>query len=379
MLIRFYFLNIILIQTCFAAWSSESLSIMNSKKKYVEYTKPAFITYWGGVKRYFLGRDLEGIEFKYKDPLLTKPFNVYYKKSSKKKAPLIIFFPGIHGNYSGQISPSIINWFEQVDHHVFSLPNFLHVDYIKAGPKYDLSNTATLDAQVALNAISAGVDKIGKENISHISFVGESLGAFLAASTVNVFESFKYKSMIKNVILLWPPLIMNKTLKRFDRFINATKETHSECSMVMNFYRKLRFYVFQEKPHSFSIEDEVCLDAEMFHGAFLKSINKAYSAHAKRVKIKKDKPQNFTEFFKLYNPNFIKVINDENQNINLKYLLSLWKKEDVNLKVVSSTDDFINEPSDWDDIESKYLYEWGSHCAPLSLDDWGMILSKEVL
>tara|TARA_B100001971_G_C18268036_1_gene596455 strand:+ start:27916 stop:29058 length:1143 start_codon:yes stop_codon:yes gene_type:complete len=366
----------------FAQWNEASLKLLESKQNYIKYTKPAFITYWGGVKRYLKGAGLEGDEFQYQDPSLTSEVDLYlYKKASSKKLPLVVFFPGIHGNHEGRISPVVLNWFERKDFHVGSVPNFLNVNYIKAKPKYDKENSGKLDSQVALRAVDAMVKEIGKENISHITFVGESLGAFLSASMVRFINDHPYlKANVKNVIFMWPPLNIGKTLTNFDRNINNTKDVYAQCNFAQDLFRFFKYLVWQETPSDFNAEDEVCLDAALYHAAFLKSIRKAFKAYADTFEDDKTpEPNNFSEFFQAYNPNFIKVARTQGQALSLKNFIAGWKSYDISVKVVSSTDDFLNNLADWKEIEDKFLFNWGSHCAPLALDEWGEILVKESL
>lgn len=366
----------------YAQWSPDSIDLMKSKLDYVKYDKPAFISYWGGVKRYLKGEGLRGDEISLSSKLLKNKIDTYfYISKSKSIKPLIILFPGIYGNYSGDLSPYIINIFEEADYHVFSFPNFLHESYIKATPLYTEENTIKLDSLVALELIEKAVGKIGLEKISHISFVGESLGAFLAASTGQYLDSFKLlKDKVKNVLLLWPPLNLPKTLKLFDKNIISTRETHNQCNYFINFYRKFMFYLFQEKPHEYSNTDEQCLDAEMYHGAFLKGVERAFNG-LKDIKddIKGKPPKTFEEFFEKYNPSYITILKEKEDELLLKNYIKVWKENNANVKVASSVDDFINNKSDWDEISDKFLFNWGSHCAPLALDEWNQILKNEVL
>lgn len=364
-----------------ASWSESSITLFKSKQSYIKYEKPAFITYWGGVKRYLKGGSLNGDEVEYQDPSVKYEIKVYIYKKDNKKRPLVILFPGIHGSHNGRISPVIINWFEKKSFHFASVPNFLHKDYIKAKPKYDDNNSSTLDSQIALRAIDFIVNKIGKENISHITFLGESLGAFLSSSTVRFINDHEYlKQSIKNVILLWPPLKIGKALVNFDGNINKTKAVHEKCNFVQDLYRFFKILVWQDLPKNYNLEDETCLDAALYHAAFLKSIRRAHQSYIDTYDIEMEKlPNNFSDFFREYNPNFIKVAKNNEDQLSLKNFIVGWKSLNKNVKVVSSTDDFLNNLSDWDDIEDKFLFNWGSHCAPLALDMWGEILTSEAL
>jgi hypothetical protein len=365
-----------------AQWSANSIKIMKSKMDYIDYTKPAFISYWGGVKRFLKGEGLNGEEYNFSSTLLKNELEVYiYKSKQKQKNPLIVFFPGIYGNFSGQLSPYLINIFEKGGYHVFSFPNFLHESYIKAQPLYTEENTIKLDSLVALELIEKAIKEIGRENISHVSFVGESLGAFLAASTGQYINQFnELKKMVKNILLLWPPLNLPKTLMRFDENIIKTRETHNQCNYFINFYRKFMFYLVQEKPHEYSETDEMCLDAEMYHGAFLKGVEKAYNG-LKDINdnVKGGSPKTFREFFERYNPYYLTILKDKADELLLKNFINSWKQNGSNVKVASSIDDFINSGEDWKDISEKFLFDWGSHCAPLALEDWNEILLNEVL
>ncbi|MCO4753865.1 MAG: hypothetical protein KC478_05260 [Bacteriovoracaceae bacterium] len=359
-------------------WSPETLKEFNSLQGAAKYEQSDFMTLWGALKRSFGADDLKGEEFKIKHPMLEDELKVYSYKN-KKKAPLVIFFPGIFGSHEGEISAYITNIFESRDFHVGVVPNFLNKNYIKSRPKYSDSNAIDLDVHVSLAASENIVDRIGQDNIESITFIGESLGTYVASSSIQFRKLYpKLFGALSKVILLWPPLDVKKSLEGFNQKFKTSKSTYESCYMFLKIPSFIKHYVWQDLPQNVSKDDARCFGAYLFQKGFLVGMLKSYETSSELKGVEREsEPTNFGEFVEFHNPHYFAAMEKEPHKLQLKNWVKKWRASGIELNIVSSKDDFINEPQGWSSIEDAYLLDWGGHCAPLSLDVWQNILARE--
>lgn len=361
-----------------AQWSKEALQEFNTLQDYTVSPTSNVITLWGGVKRFLNAGSLEGEAFSVKLPSFEKELEIYTRKI-EGKAPLMVFFPGIFGTHEGSVSPWIMNGFEAQGFHTASIPNFLSKSYIRALPKYSAQNAFTFDAKASLEAVQKALDKVGAENVDEVVFLGESLGSYLLASVEQFIDDFpQIKQRLKKVVFLWPPLNLDVSLKAFDDKAAASKKDYEDCSYLLRIPSFLKHFWWQERPQGMDGGDQTCFGAYLFHGTFLKSMGESFDAYVEaRELTDKEGPKGFRDFVKSYNPHFGEAIEREDPRLEFQYWLKRWEKRAVSIRIASSEDDFINKKEDWDDIKNKFLFNWGEHCAPISLDKFIRTLVKE--
>lgn len=365
-----------------AEWSKASLEDFNSlaTRRGHQNVHPDVLTLWGGVKRFFKGNDLKGEAFKVSlEPFQNKLELYAYGNHSKSRAPLVIFFPGIFGGHKGKISPWMLNIFESSSFHTGVVPNFLNKNYIKAAPQYNKKNALELDTRAALMAVEKIIEKVGLDRVESVTFLGESLGGYVAASSIQFQREFpQVFKLLKNLVLLWPSLNLKDSLKAFDQKMAQYAPAYQECSYVLEAFSFFKHFIWQDYPHGVSKESARCFGAYLFHGSFLKSMTKSYEAYIKTASAKSVRaPKNFHQFLEVYNPHYLQAMAGSPEKMELEHWLKKWKKSSVGVKIVSSVDDFINDQRKWKTIENKRLLEWGAHCAPVSLNEWGRILKRE--
>lgn len=362
-----------------ANWSPETKKQFNSLQDLVSYKNKDFITLWGSLRRYAWSNSLKGDTFKVKLPQMKNELELYSFKAEGVK-PLVIFFPGIFGSHEGDINHWNANDFEKSNLHVGMVPNFLNKNYISAIPKYTKENALSIDVANNLDAIEEIIDHIGVKNINKIVFVAESLGTFIASSSIRFQESYpRIFSRLDKVLLLWPPLDIKNSLSAFDKKFKYTTKAHEDCSYILKLPKFVKHFFWQDHPENVSSEDAHCFSAYLFHSGFKSGLRKSFDAIKEtREEPNEQEPENFTEFINAHNPNFLSTINKDPKKVKLSYWLKKWEGNGVKIKILSSEDDFINRPSDWNQVEGEYLFSWGGHCAPLSLINVQKAITKEV-
>ena len=304
-----------------------------------------------------------------------------YIHINEKKAPLMIFFPGIFGTHEGSVSPWLINGFEARGFHTASVPNFLSRPYIKARPDYGQNGAAVFDVAAALEASEKIIERIGPQRVDSVVLVGESLGAFLLSGAGAQLSDYPLlKSKTTKAMFLWPPLNVKKALKAFDNKSSETKKTYEQCSYLLRLPLFLYEFWWKENPEKLADEDSRCFEAYLFHGAFLKSMGKSFDARASAYGLEDPpRPEGFADFVKGQNPFYKELLESDDKRLHFSHWLGHWSLTGVDIKVVSSEDDFINDPKDWEDIKGEFLFDWGGHCAPVAQDGFMEALVKEAM
>lgn len=393
-------LGLVLMYPLSGAWSGRALQIFAKNIEVpFEYKDADFMSYYGGILRTLEFPTLTSKEdVEYSTSGLTAGKLPVYKsfRESTQAKPLIVFIPGVSAHFRGQITPIMIERFEQADYHVVSVLNPLHKEFIKSRPKYNQENYLYLDAQIILELIVQAIaDK--KNKISSIHVMGESLGAFLA-SQLALFESQKrydfFFSYLSSLTLLWPPLELNYSLRRFEwKFSQALKEK-DRCSYLYTYSAFLWYGLILGEPQNLREIFQICLGRYMFTDAFSKSVESA--AHElndeslMNANFKKSSEiTNYTQLTKAHNPYLYKdLMRTFTDNIVvpeflLGHHLKKWRKRGISLKIVSSKDDFINQSEKWLELSehleprSIHLFPWGGHCAPLAYDFWKEVIREE--
>lgn len=378
---------------CQAYWSSDSRKLIDNASKSYRFEGPAgYVSLWGGTKRKWSGGSNNG---EVRDYYAKKYFKdetlPLYFFSPQKKAPLTIFFPGIFGEHDGDLTPSIIKLLEKNQRsHLAVIPNFLSESYIKAGPIYNNKMVERTDIYAAASLVVKVLKSIPPEQVSHINLVAESLGSFVAAAVLSELNRVKVSVMGDkkiNLLLMWPPLKLSKVQENFDKKLINTQKTYEQCSFWYRLPQFLYHFIWQDKPQNTSEEFVKCLDSYLFHGVFAKGIKKSLETK-KEVSGEKIKeiPFTFSEFFKIYNEGFYKLIKQNDKKLNLDFWLRRRTLSKSNISIISSKDDFLNTGIDWKYfLERSYLTEndlilldWGGHSGGLALPVWDKVFQNEL-
>lgn len=374
-----------------AYWSTDSRKLIDNASKSHRFEGPAgYVSLWGGTKRKWSGGSNNGEVRNYyaKKYFKDETLPIYFF-SPQKKAPLTIFFPGIFGEYDGDLTPSIIKLLEKNQNsHVAVIPNFLSETYIKAQPIYK-ERVEKTDIYAAATIIRKIYRSIPPEQISHINLIAESLGSFVATSVLSVIDKspiFLGKKI--NLLLMWPPLELPKVQANFDKKLIDTQKTYRECSFWYRLPQYFYHFILQDKPKNTSAEFVKCIDSYLYHGVFAKGIRKSLETKEEVSGVEiKEMPFTFKEYFKLYNKDFYDLIDKEDEKLKLDFWLKRRALAKSNIKIISSKDDFLNTGLDWKSfLDRSYLSEndlilldWGGHSGGLALPVWDKVFQNELL
>jgi hypothetical protein len=376
-----------------SAWGKWSPNIREDVLKAAKESKvegpPGYVSLWGGIKRKWNGGNLKGeLRDYYVKSFFKKGELPIYFYEQDKPAALSIFFPGIFGQHDGDLGPKMIDLLENKGSHVAVIPNFLSENYIKSEPVY-LSDVTKTDIGAAAQVVHKVFLSIKPEKVKRINLIGESLGSIVASGVLAEINKRKlFENLKVNIVLFWPPVQLKKALTNFDSRFKDSAQTYKECSFWYRYPKVFYHFVIQDTPKGTSDDFVKCIDSYLYHGVFKKGIEKSITNVWEVKGIKNESlPQNFLEFFKQFNPNFYKMVQENDPKLDLSYWLRQRRQSQTTVRIVSSKDDFINDGIDWDlFLEKSYLskdnlilLDWGAHSAGLAMDIWDNVLYSEIL
>lgn len=369
---KVFLIVLFLLNISHAQWAPKARNIIESEaKKYKSFDNPGFISYWGGIRRRFSDRETNGVISEFKLPGLTESELKVYFRENKQSAKLHVFFPGVFGSLDSEITKRMTQIIETLGGNVLVIPNFLAVDYIESKPIYGDRSLVT-DILIPLKII----DKYNK-NITDIHFYAESLGSFIAASSMaRLSNRASMKTKKLSLTLLWPPIEIKDALKNFDENIKISKPIYEDCSLILNSAKTIYYFMKDFYPKDMDKDYIECMGAMLYHTAFVKSIKKSYkvtSRYNEKVNV-----ENFSGYVKQTRPRLQDLLDSDDKDTTLKYWLNKRNTKNTKVQIISSVDDFLNKDKNWDEFlkdvslenDSLILMKWGGHSGPLGMPIW---------
>lgn len=341
---------------------------------------PSFATFWGGFRRGVRITQNKGEMVDFKLHGFKKELPVYLKHNNQKK-DLVIFFPGVFGKPNGRISPHVIEEIETRDVHVAVLPNLLAPTYLSAKPT-TLGDPISQESDNQRKVVNEILKRIDFKYIKKVHIVAESLGCLQALSALNNPGT---QSKITSLTLLWPPLFLNRSIKRFDDLIARSLSMQEACSFWWKWPQIIYRTNGQELPNGINDEDKKCFGAWVIGSGFVGSIKET----AKDVaKFSNDQlPNTFTGFIAKVIPEIMGALNVGDERLSTEFLLRPYLNTPIKIRLASSSDDFLNDPVEWKkfkeqrpELNSKiYLFSWGGHSGPIGMENFMAKVVEEIL
>jgi len=354
------------------AWSPELLKkwdqTTNSHKSFID--SPVFATFWGGLRRGVHWDHPKGKMVSIHPPGFSKNISVYIQ-SNQKKRDLVVFYPGVFGQPDHGIAPHVIDELEKKNVHVVIIPNFLASPYLIARPA---GKGRPLEEEKVNQRLifSEVIKKIEVKNIRNVHIIGESLGSFQA---LNVMSS-QHKRMIHKLTLLWPPLDLKRAIERFDTIILKSLPKFESCTYWWKWPWALKEVKFKNVPEGLSQSDKDCLGPWIIASIFVNSIKETTKEVIKEKSLSLHTiPNTFSQFVQVIVPEISAILAKRDKNLSLETLLKSVITHDLKINILSSSDDFLNQEKEWDELKkhypqldsSIYLFRWGGHSGPMGL------------
>jgi hypothetical protein len=364
------------------AWSPEFISQWDqTNRSHAQKISGAkFATFWGGIRRAIYWPHHQGKIEKIKPNEFRKSLPVYLNFSKHKK-DLVLFYPGVFGLADGEVTPVIIDKIEKRDKHVAVIPNITSSEY-QLAKRIGVGDPFLEEGKNQKLIFEKIIETIGRENIDRVHIISESLGCFQVMSGL-VNQSF-VNLEISSITLMWPPLYLDRAVKRFDDLINESKTHLGVCRFWWKWPGVIFQTKFQEIP-DLDNEDKSCLGSLVIGRVFVNSIEKNSQLI---LGTQKNIPNNFSSFVKTVLPEIHLAVQNRDERFSLSYQLTKMNSMKDRINFISSKDDFLNDPSEWNRLKENYpdlskrlfLFNWGGHSGPVGLEGlFDSILKERVV
>jgi hypothetical protein len=364
------------------AWSPEFISRWDQTNSThaQKISEAKFATFWGGIRRAIYWPRHQGKIEKIRPNGFRRELPVYLNFSKHKK-DLVLFYPGVFGLADGEVTPVIIDHIENKDKHVAVIPNITSSEY-QLAKRIGLGDPFIEEGMNQKLIFEKIIEIIGRENINRVHIISESLGCFQVMSGL-VNQSF-VKIEISSITLMWPPLYLDRAVKRFDGLITESQTHLGVCRFWWKWPGVIYETKFQEIPN-LNLEDKSCLGSLVIGSVFVNAIQKNSQLI---LGSSKNIPNNFSTFIKTVLPEIHLAVQNRDERFSLEHQLSKIRNIKNKIYFISSKDDFLNDPSEWSRLTENYpdlskrlfLFSWGGHSGPVGLEGlFESILRERVL
>ena len=147
----------------------------------------------------------------------------YYSALSGKRAPLVVYLPGIFQDQEDMNSHQAVRELLLAGNSVLIIPNPLTATYMANFPNSPPANLPA-EAEVALATVDGFVSQ-HREEISSVHLAGASYGAFVAAIAIAKDSTRANPAFDGQTTLIFPPFNMEESRERLDKMIDSYQDS----------------------------------------------------------------------------------------------------------------------------------------------------------
>lgn len=300
------------------------------------------------------------------------------------RGPLIILFSGIFESGKSPKSRHLAETFWRRGYHVAILPNPWSVSYIRRKPVGRPGNIP-FEANIGLRFVHAAIQRLGAENITSVSLVGQSYGGLLSAAVFALDQLSDHPVINGSTLLISPPLNLRQSALNLDEGINRTESKYQTCGANSIFWNALRSLVFGEKTVQGDLSPKLlsCMEPILFRSfrnqlaVAVGAIRNALDVHfndgdtdfvADEWKYTpRAEGMRFMRAFSEYIPGNLSLLTSP--ELRLAFWLNQLDSDSLEkVRIISAKDDFLNSGEEWPENEcpafgarNLFLLPWGGH------------------
>ena len=342
---------------------------------------PVVATFWGAFQRFKHFTHNKGEVINLRSSYFKSGSIEVYFSQQLGKAPLFVFMPGIFGGLTKGLTPQMIDRLEAMGGHVLVVPNLLAPEYMHAHPLYG-EDPIALEVKVMEEALNYALQKIGPD-VGAIHVMSESLGT--AVGSAWVAWDRNHAKRVQSLTLLWPPLNLAKAMKNFDRVVDEHRKAANRCSFLEKIWIFSKEFMFKDFPGILDKTEQDCIGVLVLIDGFIKNTKQSWKAHAEVNGRKEAEPESFEAFFRQYRPELWKLIENNDERVQLSHWMSIIKKDSAfPVRIMTSQNDFLIFGQDWSHfIQQSHLgpkeimiLPWGGHSGPIGMKEFTHLLKS---
>jgi|SaaInl4_135m_RNA_FD_contig_81_484809_length_1680_multi_3_in_0_out_0_1 hypothetical protein len=283
------------------------------------------------------------------------------------RAPLAIYIPGSFVNLNDKQSNRWLNSLTRLGYHTVVFPNPFGTDFIKQVP-ISKFGTVTEEAKTVYGMIRRAFGLLRQMGAldGSVRIIGVSSGGFFTAAVAALDAEHKNPIITTDATILAPGFHLGRGMDRLDEYVEEQREPYQEM-WLLRMYVKLRKICRMKDPSNPS--EKVLRDSRgivTFAGFYEELVNsvKRYDKTRSLNKVpKKGKALGqwrdrfaFSVYYDEFNPEGEKIIRGEHGHLYY-WLGRAYKAGFPSIRVLTTTDDFFNDPGVWGDMKSNPLMD----------------------
>ena len=346
------------------------------------YKLNSFAKNFEGVKLY-LQSDI--IKKKKKKPGFHKKHGSKYKITKHyipQKSKLLfylagLFDPGESGNTKGIISEYI-----DLGYHVAVISNPLSIDFMGAVPTYEIGNVKS-EAKAVFKVIEKVIKEMEGRNLlidDEVHLSGISHGAFISSIIAAMDSNSKRPMITGNVTIFSPPYDLLKSARYLDLASAESKEDSDIgiIKLIKKVWSLLRIDAGDDIKEEQAGYAKAIVSNVVFKKSLIETLEKYDEATGKlQIPRMEDAYEqwvddmNFMRFYREYVPKAYKELKNGDAKI-AKWFEIYHQNTGNNIRVVTSQDDFLNDPMDWNSLDpgQAIVLGHGGHMGFMAQKKW---------
>lgn len=307
--------------------------------------------------------------------LLDSNVKAYINLSERKDAPAVFFIPGSFGNANEKQPNRIARNLLGLGYSVIRLPNPYSRQFINAEPNFWPGNFIK-EAQVLYHAIKRSLSYLKYKGYvpNKVVIAGVSQGAFISSVIMNLDINARF---IDQAVLFSPPYNLGRSIELMEQNIDDTKSMTKLIPIVA--YAKTLFRICKYDPIEVTTKSKKVSKFLVSWSGFQDYFADSIRLYTKRKDIDDIAPSGkkwwglspkyrkwkqefrFSDYMREHAPEVHVLLNSEQANLMYWVDLNKYATGKERIRVITSNDDFINDPDVWPKNDAVLMIPKGSH------------------
>ena len=281
------------------------------------------------------------------------------------KAPLAIYIPGSFVNLNEKQSNRWMDSLTRLGYHTAVFPNPFSLDFLKQIPLTRFG-TLTDEAQILYEAIRNLHDLLRRRQVLNgsVRLIGVSSGGFFSSVITALDAEHPNPVITTDTTIMAPGFHMGRGMDRLDHLVDTHRNPYQEMSLVRMLIKLRRICRLEDpsNPPQQILEDgRGLVTFAGFYEELVDSVTRYDEIHSfgkvpgggKALRRWRDQFK-FSAYYDQFNPSGKKLIYSEAGHL-YHWIARAYKAGFPSVRILTTTDDFFNDPGVWGSMEENPL------------------------